>query len=455
MVDFLHRIRGRIGDLWWYSILIFIACRSGDAVQAFIGLWLVPHYVPQNELGAALPLLQIGSAIGLPLSILVIPFTRWLTLYASRGEYGKVKRLLSLSFRSVAVAFVLAVVMARFVFPLFFERMRIEEGALGVLIICAGLVGPFSNVFGSALQGLKRFKTIALINAVGAPVRLVVMLVTMPFRALSGYMAGQISSPALCIVISWFSLRKALGRNVKAVSLGRDEVREMLRYTAPVAMNAIVATIFGTWQALLIRQRLPEVESAGFYIISRLAEVATYAGLSLSVVVFPLSAEAREKGESGNLLLGHLLCGTLLPGIALMLFFAFCGRWLLDLVPLWRDYAGYAPLLTVYTLRLSLTATLGAFSTFEFAAGRFSFLWYWIPISVIDTGVLGVLTGYGAFIGILPQSVVDWMASISAARIDFFVWWLSACTLVQTVIMACHVLCRAHMARRKGAADVP
>ena len=94
MRSLIHRIHARVGDFWWYSILVFIACRSGDAVQAFIGLWLVPHYVPQSELGAALPLLQIGGAIGLPLSILVIPFSRWLTIYASRGEYGKVKRLL-------------------------------------------------------------------------------------------------------------------------------------------------------------------------------------------------------------------------------------------------------------------------------------------------------------------------------------------------------------------------
>ena len=102
---FFHRLRAKCGDFWWYSILIFIACRSGDAIQAFIGLWLVPHYVPQSELGAALPLLQIGGAFGLPLSILIIPFSRWLTLYAARGEYGKVKRLLSLAFRFVFIAF--------------------------------------------------------------------------------------------------------------------------------------------------------------------------------------------------------------------------------------------------------------------------------------------------------------------------------------------------------------
>ena len=442
MRSFFHKIHERCGDFWWYSFLIFLACRSGDAIQAFIGLWLVPHYVPQNELGAALPLLQIGGAFGLPLSILIIPFSRWLTLYVVRGEYGKVKRMLSLAFRSVFIAFVIAVLAAHFILPLFFDRMRIAEGSLGILIICTGLVGPFSSVFSTALQGLKKFKMIALFNAIGAPVRLVVMLVAMPFRALAGYMLGQLSAPAVSIFFFFFSLRKTLGKNVHAIPLGREDVKAMVRYTLPVALNLLVATVMGTWQALLIRQRLPEVESAGFYIISRLAEVAAYAGMSLSVVVFPLAAEAREKGENGNGLLWRLLGGTLLPGLVVAVLFVCCGRHLLSAVPLWRDYVAYGPLLALFTLRLAICTTYGVFSTYEIAAGRFAFLWYWIPFAFIETGVLVVLTGSGAFHGILPSGIVDWMASVGAARLDFFVWWLFGCSTAQMLVVVCHVLLR-------------
>jgi len=450
MKRFFHSIHARCGDFWWYAILIFLACRSGDAIQAFIGLWLVPHYVPQNELGAALPLLQIGGAFGLPLSILIIPFSRWLTLYAVRGEYGKVKRMLSLAFRSVFMAFVMAALAAHFILPHFFERMRIAKGSLGILIICTGLVGPFNSVFGSALQGLKQFKVIAFVHAVSAPVRLVVMLVTMPFRALAGYMFGQLAAPAVNILISIFSLRKPLGRGIPVTPIGREDVRAMVRYTVPVALNLLVATVLGTWQALLIRQRLPEVESAAFYIISRLAEVAAYAGMSLAVVVFPLAAEARERGENGNGLLWRLLSGTLLPGLVVTFLFFCCGRLILSAVPLWRDYVAYGPLLALFTFRLSISTTYGVFSTYEIAAGRFAFLWYWIPFSFLETGVLVALTGYGAFQGILPSCMVDWMASVGAARLDFFVWWLFVCSAAQMLVVVCHVLLRARRGKGRG-----
>lgn len=43
MKAFLDRLHNRLGDLWWYSLMIFVACRSGNVIQAFIGMkreWL-------------------------------------------------------------------------------------------------------------------------------------------------------------------------------------------------------------------------------------------------------------------------------------------------------------------------------------------------------------------------------------------------------------------------------
>ena len=437
------RLHARFGDFWWYAALMFLACRTGDVVQAFIGLWLVPHYVGQAELGAALPLMQMASMVGLPLSVLVVPFSRWLTIYAARGELGKVKRLLSLAFKSVAAMFVLSLAAAHFILPLAFERLRIAEGSLGLLILAAGLAGPLSSVFNNALQGLKRFKAMSFISAVSAPARLIVMLVAMPFRALSGYMLGQCAAPAVMVAVSCRSLKGILGGAVKSVPLGRSDVREMVRYTIPVAFHMTVCTITGTWLMVLFRQRLPEVESAAFYIISRLAEIAAYAGMTLSVVAFPLAAEEREKGTGGRSLLRKLVAGTLIPGLAVAALFAVFGEWILGVVPLWEDYVPYATLLSLFTLRTAVSATAGVFVSFEMAMGRFRFMWYYIPCVLVETMALVVLTGAGVFRGVLPDSAVDWMESVRAARLEFFVWWLLGASFVTLGCEALHALIRA------------
>ncbi|MBP5791252.1 MAG: hypothetical protein J6W80_03220 [Kiritimatiellae bacterium] len=441
MNGLLNKLRGRFGELWWWSAIIFVSCRFGDLINAFIGLWLVPKYVPQEELGAALPLLQLGSVFGLPLCLLVTPFSRWLTIYAANGENGKIKRLLSIVCYGAVAAFAIAVLVARFILPLFFERLRIAEGSLGFLLICAGLIGPVANVFNNALQGLKRFKAMSIINIFGAPVRLVTMLVAMPFRALSGYVLGQMSTPVLNSIAGWFSLRKELGKDIKSEPLGRD-VWDMARYLVPFAAYTVIGTLLGSWQSLLFRQRLPEIESAAYYMITRISEIAAYAGISITFVVFPLAVEAREKGAGEAKLMRNMLLGTFLPGLLVTLALAVFGKWILGAVPLWRDYVPYALLLTVYALRMTIITCVGAFYSYETAGGRFGFLWYWLPLTLIETGTLIALTGYGAFRGILPDAAVDWMASLDAGRLSFFVWWLLACGVAQSLAIALHLALR-------------
>lgn len=434
----IQKLKSRFGDFWWWSLVIFLACRSGDVVQAFAGLWLVPKMVGEEELGAALPLIQISTVFALPLAILTAPFSRWLSIYSARGEFGKIKRLLSLAFWGVGIAFLAAVVLARFILPAFFERLRVAEGSLGTLIIVAGLAVPLASVFTSALQGLKRFGAISLSHAIGSPLRLLVLLIAMPFRPLSGYLLGQIAPHAALITIALASLRRHLGSAIKATVLGKGDVAAMLRYTWPIAINTIVFSLCGTWQALLIRQRLPEVESAAYYIISRLAETSTYAGVTISLVLFPLVAQAHENGDrsSERALLRRVAIGTLIPGAAITLAFAFFGRSILGLVSLWSPYAYTAPLMTILTLRMTLNATCGVFASFEMAAGRFAYMLFYLPLVILETGALVLLTGYGAIEPIMPQFVTRAVAALNPARLDFFIYWMLFIAIVEIVPFA-------------------
>ena len=77
----LKELHKKTGDFWWYSILIFTACRSGDIIQAFIGLWLVPRYVGQDELGVVLPLQQLCGLFAVPLSVLAVVFSKYVNTY--------------------------------------------------------------------------------------------------------------------------------------------------------------------------------------------------------------------------------------------------------------------------------------------------------------------------------------------------------------------------------------
>ena len=85
MRKLLDRLHSKLGDLWWYSLMIFVACRSGDVIQAFIGLWLVPKYVGTEELGAVLPLQQLSNLFAVPLAVLATALAKNVNTYATRG----------------------------------------------------------------------------------------------------------------------------------------------------------------------------------------------------------------------------------------------------------------------------------------------------------------------------------------------------------------------------------
>jgi O-antigen/teichoic acid export membrane protein len=152
---------------------MFVTQQLGAEINAVIGLWLVPRYVPQNELGALLPLASVGGLLGLPLTILLMPFMKFLTKYIVQREYGKVKSLLRDVFVLVGVTFLIISGLAYLFMPLVFVRMRVENGLLALLIICFGMMGALAPVFGTALQALKKIRMMSLIGFAGAVIRLV------------------------------------------------------------------------------------------------------------------------------------------------------------------------------------------------------------------------------------------------------------------------------------------
>ena len=167
-------LKTKFGDFWWYSLLLFLAIRVADLVNAFIGLWLVPKFVPKEELGAVLPLTQFATMLALPAAIFGTVFMKQLNVLAVNDARGKMKSMLRTVFIAMALFLLFSLVVARISMVPILERMRIERGSLGILIIATGLAGAISPVYVNALQALKRFNALSLLHVLGAPIRLAV-----------------------------------------------------------------------------------------------------------------------------------------------------------------------------------------------------------------------------------------------------------------------------------------
>ena len=375
-------------SFWKWSLLIFLAARSSDVVQSVIGLWLVPKCVPAADVGAILPMTQTAIMLSLPLTILMVPVSRWLTIYTVRGEQGKVKSLLRVALYGSLIAALVMSVLAGLFLPGLFRVARVSERGFSVVLLFAGALSAVAPVFDSALQGLRRFGTVVLAGFVAAPLRLLVTLALMPFRVFTGYMLGISVASLSQIAISWCGVRRDLSGDVPAQPFWREDGRAMLRYVAPIALMALVWNSLGAWQAMLIRTNLPDVENAAYFIITRFGDIGGWVGLSIGFVAFPTVACSQTKGEDALLVLVKSLLVTVLVGGGVAFAYLFLARPLMASVECWRDYAGYASCVPLWTVRSALGAAIGVFFAYEKAMGSFRFLLYFIPWVMVESAVL-------------------------------------------------------------------
>ena len=272
MKALFDRLHNRLGDFWFYSLMLFVASRAADVLNVFVGLWLVPKYVDPSELGAVMPLSSFASYLAFPVAVFATTFGKEVNTLATRGELGKMKTLIRSVFIFSAIFLVLAIVIAKLTLPYFLERIRIEEGSLCILILAAAFVGCISSIYTNVLQSLKKFTEYSILCIVGTPVRFLTMLVTMPIRALSGYFAGQSAGPASNILLSVFFLWKEL--SVKAEPYWtKPIIRRFSSFFLILLAYSCIGSLQGLVEQTVLRQRLPDLDSAAYYIVSRFSEI--------------------------------------------------------------------------------------------------------------------------------------------------------------------------------------
>jgi len=442
MIALKEKIKTWMGPLWWYSAVMFCVGRFGDVINLYTGLWLVPQWVPREELGALLPLGQIGGLLGLPLAILLMPITKFLNTFGAQGEYGKVKALLCDALFLTSVSAILVAGYTWCAAPFVFERLRISGTALVWLLCGIAVSSAFLPILNNGLQALKLFRCMSTVGLVSAPVRLVFLWLLLPFFGLLGFFSSQFLFNVTIIGVSLLGLRKVLSRGVVRSSYWSHR-NEMFRYTLPVAVLMAVTSLTVTAQLLVIRQRLPEVESAAYYFCSRFAEIPNILWSAVAVVFFPLVSEAFETGKDTRKILLQVLVFTVGGGALVAISLGFAIGWLFGLVPKWHDYQPYAYLVGWIAMTNVFRVAWTCFAHHEMACRRFGFVGYSVFIALIEAGLLVSLTGYGFFVPYVSDVWIDWMASLKAARLEFIVWVMFAsssavfCAIILQIIVKC------------------
>lgn len=427
-----NKLHARLGDFWWYSLMLFCACRAADLLNAVVGLWLVPKYVAPTELGAVQPLTQFANFLAIPVAAFANTFRNELTRLSINKEFGKLKTLMRGVFIAAAIFLFVAIVVARFTLPIFLERIRIAEGSLGLVIIAASFIGAVAPIYSNALQALKKFKAQSFLSIVSAPVRLIAMLVAMPFRAITGYFVGQAAVPAFSIAASVLSLRKELA--IKAEPYWTKEI--IGRFSKLFATFAIIGIVDGFYllvEATVLRQRLPDLDSAGYYMATRFSEIASFLSGTLAFTIFPFAAEKIAKGgDARPLLIKSLLVNTCFCGI-IAAPFVFSGETILTLLPHGDEYAIYWWAIPWLIGVSCLSTVTYFFITVKFSTNQFSFLRWYLPLDIAYPLMLLLVTGHGHFSGMIPSTWTEFLSTHNIHSLNSILLWMTFINAIKAI----------------------
>ncbi len=415
-----NKVKALLGELWWYSIVLFFTQRIGDLVNIYIGIWLVPKFVPMEQLGALLPLTQLAGFIGLPLAIILTPFTKFIGTFSVQGEHGKVKLML----RDVAIILVGSSFIIGFLTwrsaTFFFERLRVDSRLLIWILIGITITTLMTSVTNGALSGLKKFRLVGITGISSVFLRLMVLLLLLPLNGLLGFFSSQLAANLLVCALFLWGIRQFLSSSVKPVSY-YGHWKEMVTYTLPFVLIIGVSSLGMTIQYMIIRQRLPEIESAAFYFCSRFSEIPNMIWGAIGCVFFPIISNAHEAQQPTRKILWNVLVVSVLGGSVIALLLGFSMPWLFSEVDLWSPYQPYAHLVGWLAFTNVFRVGFACFMSYEVACRRFSFLCYQIPMAIAECLFLVAFTGYGFFYPYLPREWVDWMGSLRIARIESIV----------------------------------
>ncbi len=429
----LAKIHARLGDFWWYSLMLFCACRAADVLNAFVGLWLVPKYVDPSELGAVMPLTQFANFLAIPVAAFANTFRNELTRLSIGKEFGKLKTLMRGVFAATAIFLFLAIIVARFLLPAFLERIRIVEGSLGLVIIAASFVSAVSPIYGNALQALKKFKAQSILSIVGAPVRLIAMLVAMPFRAITGYFVGQAAVPVFTIGASVIALRKEL--SVPAETYwSRETIKKLSALLAVFLSWGLATGFYSLVESTVIRQRLPDLDSAGYYMATRFSEIASFLSATLAFTIFPFAAEKADKpADSRSLVIKSIIANGIFC-LLLSIPFLVIGRFLISILPHGNLYSSYwwsIPCLIAITW---LSSIYGFYSLTETAASRFEFLKWALPIDIAYPTFMLVTTGHGYFTDIIPYTLSEFLTTHNIYSLKTMLYWMTGINVIKAIL---------------------
>jgi len=376
---YIRPYREKLPDLWWYSLVMFCFSRIGDVIGLVIGIFIVPEFIDQKQLGAIFPLLFLASFAAMPMNVTVNTAIKFITKFHQEDELGKAKKLI---FDLVVWVLILSLfVIAAMLIWLdsIKEMIGVGDNVLFFTIMAITICYCWLPLVKALAQGLGLFKNLILATTLSPLARFVVVVCSIGPLGIIGYFWGTLASFLVMIGYLGRKVFICFPRHVQAQSYRRHRP-DMFAYFLPAGVAAVIFQTQLFLEPLTIRSKLSEVDSAGYYMAAVFGITPNYIAPAILTFLFPLVARLHSKSKDTRSIHYQSLLFSLTFGLLLTVLFFFIGEPLLNLRAAWSEYSDYGKYIWRIALLCTINNTIAVHVAHETAKAQFRFLFYCFPV---------------------------------------------------------------------------
>lgn len=359
---------------------------------------LMGRLLSPQEYGELFSLLSLFYIFSVFFTTVNTSITKFVTLYSSKKEYGKVKLILAKGTKTLGILGIIIYIFTVLLSPFISSFLQIDRDILLIVLFASIPFGFLLPVYQGALRGLQRFGALGISVSSWAFFKLIfgVGLVVFGYGVLGGLLGVFLAHVAAFLLTAMF-LKDILHYDAK----GDIELRNILTYGSLAFLAIFAYTTMWNVDVILVKHYLSPLEAGQYSAISVLGKIVLFAPGAVGMVIFPKAAEMHEKGEKHFHVLTRGLAMTLLISGGIVLAYALFPEFIITFI-YGEKYLSVAPYLWKYGLAMMFLALINVIMNYALSTNRTK-VFYPLLIGVIVeiTGLYYFRTSIESIINIL------------------------------------------------------
>lgn len=265
------------------------------------------------------------------------------------------------------------------------DFLNIDNSGL-VIIIAVGLFFSFmTSVLAGVLQGLLKFIYLSFMHAFSSSVKLILGIALLliglrVFGAINAFMISVISA----YIIAFLPLYKYLSKNGNEDISIKNLYNKLSSYAIPVFLSTIGMTVLISADIILIKHYFSSPIASHYSALSLMGRSIFYAVSPITLVMFPLIAQKKERKENlhGTIFLAAFFTGV--PAFGISIIYFLFPELILNIFFPSKEYAPLSKLLGPFSLFIVFYTLAFLFNNFYLSIGKSKVFLFTIGTAVLE-----------------------------------------------------------------------